>query len=62
MVETQEELSWAKREGFTYFQGYFFARPVPALAIPIEIDRIKRSARDFAQRTGGVKSPRLVAS
>ena len=27
-VETQEEVAWARREGFSYFQGYFFARPV----------------------------------
>jgi EAL and modified HD-GYP domain-containing signal transduction protein len=27
-VETQEEVEWAQREGFSYFQGYFFARPV----------------------------------
>ncbi len=27
-VETQEEVEWARREGFDYFQGYFFARPV----------------------------------
>jgi c-di-GMP-related signal transduction protein len=26
-VETQEEYEWAFREGFDYFQGYFFARP-----------------------------------
>ncbi|MBK9169802.1 MAG: EAL domain-containing protein [Bryobacterales bacterium] len=35
-VETQEEFESAKRQGFTYFQGYFFARPVmiSAQAIP----------------------------
>jgi len=27
-VETQEEFEWAKKTGFTYFQGFFFARPV----------------------------------
>jgi len=27
-VEIQEEFVWARREGFSYFQGYFFARPV----------------------------------
>jgi EAL and modified HD-GYP domain-containing signal transduction protein len=27
-VETPEECAWARREGFSYFQGYFFARPV----------------------------------
>jgi len=26
-VETPEEYEWAHREGFDYFQGYFFARP-----------------------------------
>jgi c-di-GMP-related signal transduction protein len=26
-VETPEEYEWAYREGFDYFQGYFFARP-----------------------------------
>jgi c-di-GMP-related signal transduction protein len=27
-VETQEEFEWARKLGFHYFQGYFFARPV----------------------------------
>jgi len=27
-VETEEEFARARREGFSYFQGYFFARPV----------------------------------
>ncbi|HTS76308.1 MAG TPA: HDOD domain-containing protein [Bryobacteraceae bacterium] len=27
-VETQEEFEWARRAGYDYFQGYFFARPV----------------------------------
>jgi c-di-GMP-related signal transduction protein len=27
-VETYEEFEWARRAGYDYFQGYFFARPV----------------------------------
>ena len=28
-VETHEEFEWAKSAGYDYFQGYFFARPMP---------------------------------
>lgn len=43
-VETEEELDLVRALGCDAVQGFYFAKPVPALMIPIEVNRIRRSA------------------
>jgi EAL domain-containing protein (putative c-di-GMP-specific phosphodiesterase class I) len=42
-VETEEQLKWLRREGYTEVQGYLFAKPNPASEIPSIIKRIAES-------------------
>ena len=43
-VETEEELDLVRALGCDAVQGFYFAEPVPALMIPIAVNRIRRSA------------------
>jgi EAL and modified HD-GYP domain-containing signal transduction protein len=39
-VETPEEFEFYKRNGFQYFQGYFFCRPESSTALTIPVNRV----------------------
>ena len=47
-VETHEEFEWAKKAGYDYFQGYFFARP--AVLRGHQIPAAKSTAYDCCGR------------
>lgn len=40
-IETQQQLDRVRERGCTHAQGYFFSRPVPALAVLPVVSRIE---------------------
>lgn len=39
-VETQDEFEWARRAGYDYFQGYFFAKPAMVRGRQIPVNKL----------------------
>lgn len=61
-AETAAEVALVRAAGCDAIQGYFFARPVPALMVPVEADRIQRTAYDFSKYPATTGPIHLVAS
>lgn len=56
-IETQEAYAEALQAGFTYFQGFFFARPVT-----VQAREIPASALRHVQLLGALNNPSLAAA
>ena len=51
-IETEQQLRLVEREGCTHAQGYFFAKPMPAVAVPGYIENMRQP------QSSGLRQPR----
>lgn len=61
-AETEAEVAILRAAGCDAVQGYFFSRPVSALMVPVEADRIRRTDYAFTRQAAKQKSVHLVVS
>ena len=61
-AETEAEVAILRTAGCDAVQGYFFARPVSALMVPAEIDRIRHTDYAFTRQSKQPNSIKLVTS